>query len=83
MTLRPANEHRSKSELRGGYDRTVGPEDELDDFEVEHQGLVHRLRTMNWPQFAPDERKRCWRAFQRRMAGDPAGATEDESARSK
>ena len=82
MTLRLVHSRPPKPEPQHGYDRAVGIDDDLEDFESEHLGLVHRLRTMKWPELGSDLRERCWREFQRRTAGDVARVRDDESPRS-
>lgn len=70
--------------------REDGQVDALDDFEMQHEHLVRRLRDMTWPEVPSEVRERCWREFQEMMVdsgrlkpepnGDRAGSSDEESA---
>lgn len=61
------------------YDQPMGAEDELEDFELEHEPLARRLRSMTWPGLPSDLRERCWREFQERVEHLRRGSNGDES----
>lgn len=64
-------------ESAASYDQIVAADDELEDFEHEHEPLVRRLRDMDWPRVPADLRERAWREFQRRTGAGHDGHGPD------